>query len=213
MLKYDSTHGRFDGEVRQALTLPRRPPLAPAAHTAGCRHNTRAQVTSTDGALVVNGHKIAVYALMNAAEIPWRYAHSIAVDGGVGGVCMPCQSVTGLTFLLHNAAWLISVQPSWSVRAVTGQALRREAGAEYICESTGVYTDKDKAALHLKAGAKKARATSGPGRHACAPPETGAGLAAAKLLRSASLWRPAGCHFSAEQGRADVCDGRQRGQV
>ena len=39
----------------------------------------------------------------------------------------------------------------------TGRALRREAGAEYICESTGVYTDKDKAALHLKAGAKKAR--------------------------------------------------------
>lgn len=30
-----------------------------------------------------------------------------------------------------------------------------EAGAEYICESTGVYTDKDKAAAHLSGGAKK----------------------------------------------------------
>lgn len=30
-----------------------------------------------------------------------------------------------------------------------------DAGADYICESTGVFTGKDKAALHLKGGAKK----------------------------------------------------------
>lgn len=30
-----------------------------------------------------------------------------------------------------------------------------DAGADYICESTGVFTAKDKAAQHLKGGAKK----------------------------------------------------------
>jgi len=30
-----------------------------------------------------------------------------------------------------------------------------DAGAQYICESTGVYLSKEKAALHLKGGAKK----------------------------------------------------------
>lgn len=30
-----------------------------------------------------------------------------------------------------------------------------EAGADYICESSGAFTSKDKAALHLKGGAKK----------------------------------------------------------
>ena len=30
------------------------------------------QVSSTDGALVVNGKRIAVYAVMKADEIPWR---------------------------------------------------------------------------------------------------------------------------------------------
>ncbi|PSS35276.1 Glyceraldehyde-3-phosphate dehydrogenase [Actinidia chinensis var. chinensis] len=30
-----------------------------------------------------------------------------------------------------------------------------EAGAEYVVESTGFFTDKDKAAGHLKGGAKK----------------------------------------------------------
>ena len=30
-----------------------------------------------------------------------------------------------------------------------------KAGAEFVCESTGVFTEKDKAAAHLAAGAKK----------------------------------------------------------
>ena len=40
-------------------------------------------------------------------------------------------------------------------RVLNQLVLSRESGADYICESTGVYTDKEKAALHLKGGAKK----------------------------------------------------------
>lgn len=73
MFKYDSTHGRFKGEVK-----------------------------AENGKLVVNGHAISVFAERDAASIPWS-----------------------------------------------------SAGAEYIVESTGVFTTTDKASAHLKGGAKK----------------------------------------------------------
>ena len=73
MLKYDTVHGRFDGEV-----------------------------STKDGKLVVNGKEIAVYACMNPEEIPWK-----------------------------------------------------DCGADYVVESTGVFTTTDKAAAHFKGGAKK----------------------------------------------------------
>ena len=73
MLQYDSTHGAFPGEV------------------------------SSDGEhLVVNGKKLACFAIRDPAEIPW---------GSVG--------------------------------------------ADYIVESTGVFTVTEKASLHVKGGAKK----------------------------------------------------------
>ncbi|EGX45676.1 glycerol-3-phosphate dehydrogenase [Orbilia oligospora] len=73
MLKYDSTHGPFKGEV------------------------------STEGGdLIVNGKRIKFYAERDPAAIPWS-----------------------------------------------------ETGASYIVESTGVFTTKEKAAAHLKGGAKK----------------------------------------------------------
>ena len=43
MLKYDTVHGKFDGEV-----------------------------STKDGKLVVNGKEIAVFASMSPAEIPWK---------------------------------------------------------------------------------------------------------------------------------------------
>jgi glyceraldehyde 3-phosphate dehydrogenase len=73
MFKYDSTHGRFQGDV-----------------------------SAKGNKLVVNGREISVFAERDPASIPW---------GSVG--------------------------------------------AEYVVESTGVFTTKDKAGLHLKGGAKK----------------------------------------------------------
>lgn len=73
MLKYDSTHGRYQGEVY-----------------------------AKDGKLIVNGRKVFIYGLRDPAEIPWA-----------------------------------------------------EAGAEYIVESTGVFTLMDKAKAHMTGGAKK----------------------------------------------------------
>ncbi|MFV0518716.1 MAG: type I glyceraldehyde-3-phosphate dehydrogenase [Lachnospirales bacterium] len=73
MLKYDSVHGRFNGEV------------------------------SVKGdKLVVNGKEISVFGSKNPEEIPWG-----------------------------------------------------KAGAEYVVESTGVFTTNEKAGLHLQGGAKK----------------------------------------------------------
>ncbi len=73
MLKYDSTHGRFNGDV-----------------------------AVDGGMLVVNGKKIRVTAERDPANLKWG-----------------------------------------------------EIGAEYIVESTGLFLEKDKAALHIKAGAKR----------------------------------------------------------
>lgn len=73
MLKYDSVHGKFQGEVR----------------VEGDK-------------LVVNGKQISVFGCMDPAEIPWS-----------------------------------------------------SCGAEYIVESTGVFTVTEKASAHFKGGAKK----------------------------------------------------------
>ena len=73
MLRYDSVHGRFDGEI-----------------------------AIEDGKLVVNGKAIAVYACMDPNQIPWA-----------------------------------------------------ECGAEYVVESTGIFTDKEKAGAHFTGGARK----------------------------------------------------------
>lgn len=73
MFKYDSTHGRFKGDVHVK-----------------------------DGKLIVDGHPIDVYNEKDPASIPWG-----------------------------------------------------KSGADYVVESTGVFTTKEKAGAHLKGGAKK----------------------------------------------------------
>nr|CAH0113603.1 unnamed protein product [Daphnia galeata] len=73
MFKYDSTHGRFKGEVKEE-----------------------------GGKLVVNGHHIQVFSERDPKNIPWG-----------------------------------------------------TAGAEYVVESTGVFTTLDKAQAHIDGGAKK----------------------------------------------------------
>ena len=73
LLKYDSTYGRFPGEVE-----------------------------ATEDALIVNGHRIKVISQRDPAQIPWS-----------------------------------------------------DLGVELVIESTGFFTDVDKAAAHLRGGAKK----------------------------------------------------------
>jgi len=73
MFKYDSTHGRFKGEVKE-----------------------------DGGMLVVNGHRIKVFSERDPKNIPWG-----------------------------------------------------ASGAEYVVESTGVFTTLDKAQAHIDGGAKK----------------------------------------------------------
>ncbi|KAJ8334362.1 hypothetical protein SKAU_G00400010 [Synaphobranchus kaupii] len=73
MFKYDSTHGRFHGEVK-----------------------------AVDGKLVINGHAIEVFHERDPADIKWG-----------------------------------------------------ESGADYVVESTGVFTTVEKASAHLKGGAKR----------------------------------------------------------
>lgn len=73
LLRYDSTYGRFPGEVE-----------------------------ATEDSLIVNGHKIKVIAQRDPAQIPWG-----------------------------------------------------DLGVQVVIESTGLFTDAEKAAAHLKGGAKK----------------------------------------------------------
>ncbi len=73
MTKFDTVHGRFDGEV-----------------------------SSTETGLLVNGHNVPFFAFKNPEEIPWG-----------------------------------------------------TVGADYVVESTGVFTTTEKCQAHLKAGAKK----------------------------------------------------------
>ena len=73
MLKYDSAHGRFHGQLEEK-----------------------------DGKLIANGHEVIVYNIMNPQDIPWK-----------------------------------------------------DAGVDYVLESTGLFTTMDKAAAHFEGGAKK----------------------------------------------------------
>ena len=73
MLRYDTVHGQFKGSI-----------------------------STKNGKLVVNGEETAVYACMNANEIPWK-----------------------------------------------------DCGADYVVESTGIFTTVDKASAHFVGGAKK----------------------------------------------------------
>ena len=73
LLKYDSTHGRFDGTVEAA-----------------------------DDGIIVNGKKVPTYAVRNPEELPWG-----------------------------------------------------DNGADYVIESTGLFTTGEAAGAHLKAGAKR----------------------------------------------------------
>ncbi|KAF8817831.1 hypothetical protein IE077_004601, partial [Cardiosporidium cionae] len=90
LLKYDSTHGQYPGEV-----------------------------SIENGFLVVEQRRIAFFSVL---------------------------SVLVATLMSFQIVWLEKDPAAipWG-----------SAGADYVCESTGVFTTKEKAELHLKGGAKK----------------------------------------------------------
>jgi glyceraldehyde 3-phosphate dehydrogenase len=91
LLKYDSTQGRFKGEVKAEKSSPS---------------------AAEDDVLVVNGHRIKCLAVKEGpAALPWK-----------------------------------------------------QLGVEYVIESTGLFTDAEKAKGHLQAGAKKV-IISAPGKN------------------------------------------------
>src|SRR5437870_7307321 len=81
LLKYDSTQGRFRGEVSSKKSAPDKP---------------------EDDIIVVNGREIKVVSAKSPAELPWK-----------------------------------------------------DLGVQIVIESTGLFTDVEKASGHLTAGAKK----------------------------------------------------------
>ncbi len=108
LIKYDSTHGRFKG-----------------------------QVEIEDGRLVVNGNAITVFNWY--AAFPRAYVNYASSSYALSNV--------GLGAFYLQAFTLCSMKPEdiqWG-----------SAGAEYIVESTGVFTNIDGAKAHLVGGGRK----------------------------------------------------------